>query len=217
MNVKMKRYAKALVAFVLALAMVSEAWGGLSFVSEAETTGTSAQAETGIPADAVAFPEKTKDEWAATTLPDGNNYTVSNEREFVSFARASRVLSFAGKTVYLASDFTYKGSAFAGIGTTSYAFEGTFDGMGHKIANLLVGSAGIFIYTNNATIKNLVIDNATMTGNTYDMKGVLVTKAYGENSLIDGVTIQNTTTMNVKSARCAILVGYAEDKFPIQN
>ena len=217
MNVKMKRYAKALVAFVLSLAMVSEAWGGLSFVSEAETTGTSAQAETGIPADAVAFPEKTKDEWAATTLPDGNNYTVSNEREFVSFARASRVLSFAGKTVYLASDFTYKGSAFAGIGTTSYAFEGTFDGMGHKIANLLVGSAGIFIYTNNATIKNLVIDNATMTGNTYDMKGVLVTKAYGENSLIDGVTIQNTTTMNVKSARCAILVGYAEDKFPIQN
>ena len=49
MNVKMKRYAKALVAFVLALAMVSEAWGGLSFVSEAETseqTEVSAQAET---------------------------------------------------------------------------------------------------------------------------------------------------------------------------
>ena len=206
----MKRYAKALVAFVLALAMVSEAWGGLSFVSEAETTEqteVSAQAETEIPADAVVFPIKSKAEWQETTLPDGDNYTVSNESEFVSFARASRVHTFAGKTVYLAKKFTYAGSTFSGIGSLdNVSFQGTFDGCGNTITNLLVGGAGVFTQTKNATIKNLVLDNATMTSSSQN-RGLVVSKAYGE-TVIENVTVQNSTTATFNHDTNGIIIGY---------
>lgn len=217
MNVKMKRYAKALVAFVLALAMVSETWGGLSFVSEAETSGeVSAVAETGIPADAVAFPEKTKDEWAATTLPDGDEYKLESQKQFISFARASRIHDFSGKTIYLVDGFTYSSGVFGGIGniTDNVSFKGTFDGCGNTITNFEAGSMGMFAQTNGATIKNLVLENATMTSSG-QYRGLVVAKAYG-NTVIDNVVVQNTTA-TFSHSRNGILIGYAAGEATITN
>ena len=50
------------------------------------------------------------------------------------------------------------------------AFYGVFDGAGHKITNLKVSAdtdAGLFGYTVNAEIKNLVIENATVSSSSY--------------------------------------------------
>ena len=56
------------------------------------------------------------------------------------------------------------------IGSDSARFTGTFDGNGHVIKNLTINrpdgqAAGLFGYTNKATIKNLGLENVDVSGN----------------------------------------------------
>ena len=230
MNVKMKRYLKALVAFVLAFAMVSEAWGGISFVSKAETSESevNAVAETVDLTSVPEFPTKLEKEWALEELPTGDSYKLSSEDAFVSFARASRAHTFEGKVVYLNTDVIYTEDAFGGIGdidTKKVSFQGTFDGQNHKISNMVVGSKGIFASIKGATIKNLVIDNATMSESGNARRGLLVSKAYNisgdpnindRSIVIDGITITDSS-MTANHAQSGLIVGYANNTFPIRN
>lgn len=230
MNVKMKRYLKALVAFVLAFAMVSEAWGGISFVSKAETSESevNAVAETVDLTSVPEFPTKSETEWASEELPTGDSYKLSSEDAFVSFARASRAHTFEGKVVYLNTDFTYTKGAFGGIGdidTKKVSFQGTFDGQNHKISNMVVGTKGIFASIKGATIKNLVIDNATMPTSGNAQRGLLVSKAYNisgdpniadRSIVIDGITITDSS-MTANYAQSGLIVGRANNTFPIRN
>ena len=194
----MKRYAKALVAFVLALAMVSETWGGLSFVSKAENGAeVNAVAEDGkIGTKFPSVPSgETWSEYYASYDFSATDYYIENQTDFINFGRATRAGNdFAGKAIHLAQGFTYTSSAFSGIGTLSspaVSFNGTFDGHGNTITGLKIGSSGIFANVNGATIKNLVIDGATMT-TTAENRGLLVSKAYG-NFVIDNVTVTDST------------------------
>lgn len=232
MNVKMKKYLKALVAFVLAFVMVSETWGGISFISKAENGNelsekVEATTEDAVPSDAKEFPSKTQTEWAAATLPDGDVYKLSSEEAFMSFANASRVYNFEGKTVYLNTDISYTGSAFGGIGqvntSTGVSFQGTFDGQEHTISNMVVGGRGIFASIKGATIRNLVIDNATMSSSGDEQRGLLVSRAFqfSQDSvvrpcLIEGITIKNST-MTANYQKSGLLVGMANNTFPIRN
>ncbi len=61
------------------------------------------------------------------------------------------------------------GSGFAGIGTSSKKFIGTYDGNGHTISNLYINRSsssyyGFFRYTNSATISNLGIIEVNISG-----------------------------------------------------
>ena len=74
----------------------------------------------------------------------------------------------------LANDIDMTGRSFVPFGivnnTTAGKFTGTFDGQGHTIKGLKYdvsdkGEVGLFCQTDNATIKNLIIENAYFKGN----------------------------------------------------
>ncbi|MCT7517397.1 GLUG motif-containing protein [Aliarcobacter cryaerophilus] len=61
---------------------------------------------------------------------------------------------------------------FNPIGDSSNSFTGTFDGLGFTISDLYINrptqdNVGLFEYTNNATIKNIGLENVNITGNNY--------------------------------------------------
>ena len=69
----------------------------------------------------------------------------------------------------LTQDINLNNEAWTPIGTSSKPYNGTFDGQGHKISNLFVdgGSSsnqGLFGVTHNGEIKNLVVENAKVSG-----------------------------------------------------
>ena len=61
---------------------------------------------------------------------------------------------------------------FNPIGNSTNKFNGTFDGLGFTISNLYINrpsqyDVGLFGYSNNATIKNIGLNNVDITGNSY--------------------------------------------------
>lgn len=82
--------------------------------------------------------------------------------------------SFYGKTIKLGQNIdlstTYDLYELQPIGSSSCAFEGTFDGNGFTISNLKLtnnpsnSNIGLFGFTKNGAIKNLTINNATVKG-----------------------------------------------------
>ena len=88
--------------------------------------------------------------------------------------------TYSGKTVKLTADIDLKNEAWIPIGGESYidsadnkkktrSFQGIFDGQENTISNLYINmpnswNVGIFGYTTNGEIKNLIIENADVTG-----------------------------------------------------
>ena len=76
--------------------------------------------------------------------------------------------TFAGKTVELAANIDLMGEEWTPIGNETAKFQGTFDGKGYTVSNLVItgnnDNAGFFGFTTNGAIKNLTIDNASVTG-----------------------------------------------------
>lgn len=102
-----------------------------------------------------------------------------------------------GYTVYLTDDIDVSGmDAQLRIGSfqDNNAFTGTFDGQGHKITGLTYTAenntdAGLFAYTNGATIKDLVIENANIKSALRG--GIVVGKA--TNTKIYNVSVRNSS------------------------
>ena len=101
--------------------------------------------------------------------------TVQQLKDFRDAVNAGD--SYAGQTVKLTADLDLNGETWIPIGqegtnvANSNKFEGTFDGSGCVIANFVAqphGSdlyaTGFFGITQNATIKNVILKNATVTG-----------------------------------------------------
>ena len=77
--------------------------------------------------------------------------------------------NFSGKTFSLMTDIDLQGNKWTPIGNSSSAFKGIFDGNNHTISNLVVegGSSsnqGLFGYTTDGEIKNLIVNNAKVSG-----------------------------------------------------
>ena len=76
--------------------------------------------------------------------------------------------TFKGKTIVLHNDINLNNEPWTPIGNSTTHFEGTFDGNGKTIYNLIVNgyenNAGLFGVTSNGEIKNLVIENAKVSG-----------------------------------------------------
>ncbi len=96
---------------------------------------------------------------------------------------------FGGKTVVLEDDVDLTGVVWTPVGTGT-TFRGIFDGQGNTVSNLetsgteCVGLFGSVV----GTIKNIVLDTASITGNHY--VGGIAGYAYGE---ISGCTVKNAT------------------------
>ena len=80
--------------------------------------------------------------------------------------------TYQGVTVYLTEDIdlapTRSETNWTPIGTNEYPFKGTFDGQDHTISNLTItgynSNVGFFGMTTNGEIKNVIFENAKVTG-----------------------------------------------------
>lgn len=106
-----------------------------------------------------------------------NVVVIHNAQEFIQFGvNVNTKETYRRTTVYLDADIDFAGALAGGadfepIGTGLEAnnFQGTFDGQGHVLSNLAVGTKtsnatrqeyyGIFGYSDGATFRNLVIDS----------------------------------------------------------
>lgn len=104
-----------------------------------------------------------------------------------------------GQKIVLVADIDLENAAWTPIGQTGTTqFMGTFDGNGYTISNLNIDSSaqtgahyssGLFGWLNKATVKNLTIKDATVTGN----HNVGVIAGYMETA---GCTISNCHVIN---------------------
>ena len=107
-------------------------------------------------------------------------------------------------------------------------FKGTFDGQGHTIKNLFQGGwdlygfadssdgvyLGLFGFVQDATIRNLVIDNFNF--NCEMTLGTVAGMSSGR-SVYDGITIKNTTVPGSGGWRAGGLIGWAYGNQTISN
>lgn len=121
---------------------------------------------------AVVFDEATKSYTDGVTtleLKDGA-YEIGTVEQLKLFRDAvNEGNSFAKTTVKLTADIDLKNEEWTPIGTSTNAFQGTFDGGGNTVSNLYINQpsqsdVGFFGFTTGGEIKNLVIENADVTG-----------------------------------------------------
>ena len=76
--------------------------------------------------------------------------------------------TFAGKTVELAANIDLMSEEWTPIGNDTNRFQGTFDGKGYTVSNLVITGnnsyVGFFGFTSDGAVKNLTIDNASVSG-----------------------------------------------------
>lgn len=130
--------------------------------------------------------------------------------------------SFSGKTVVLDADIDLNNVEWTPVGQTGATqFQGTFDGQRHTISNLKINNTdedgncatGLFGWLNSATVKNINISGATITGhhNVGTIAGYLET----EGCTIEGCTVENATisctsvNSEANGDKCGGIVGHA--------
>ena len=107
--------------------------------------------------------------FAFTGTGDG---TAANPYVITTAAQLAEMNNNLAACYILGNDIDLANAEWVPIGTYSTApFKGTFDGAGHKIKNLKITRSttdyvGLFSYVNSATIKNIVIENANVSGKT---------------------------------------------------
>ena len=93
---------------------------------------------------------------------------------------------FSNKELIQVADIDLGGHEFPGIGADiNYYFGGTYDGQGYSIKNFTINRpdsttgnyAGVFNYIRGATVKNLTVNDATITG--YSNVGGIAGYVYG--------------------------------------
>ena len=104
---------------------------------------------------------------------------------------------FNGKTFVLKEDIDLDGALWTPIGIDGKMFMGTFDGNGHVIKNITVASegkalAGLFGKVRSATIKDVIVENAEISGH----NSTAVIAAFAECSAIEGCVVKNATVIS---------------------
>ncbi|MEY3367202.1 MAG: hypothetical protein RI973_357 [Bacteroidota bacterium] len=109
------------------------------------------------------------------------------------------------------ADINATGSSFAGIGNATTSFTGSYNGRSFAITNLglnIAGSVvGMFRYVGSgAIIKNLRLDNASITG--LDTTGAFV--GYCDEAILDSLVLNPTSTV-IGNNRVGGIVGQARN------
>lgn len=149
-------------------------------------------------------------------------YTVDDLIAFRNKVNAGT--TYKDYVVRLEADLDLSGISWTPIGRVYtdgsgkfYDFYGTFDGQGHTISNLSVGTDasytdsdghnnGLFGGTRNATVKNLIMENATIKGNYF--VGAVIAHAQASTT-VENVLVKNSNV----TGRCFTggIIGGAED------
>lgn len=141
--------------------------------------------------------------FAGNKLADGV-YIVNGEYEIYNVAGLKWLAeqvnggnTFATKTVKLANNLELNSEEWTPIGNSTNKFQGTFDGQNHVVKNLVVNGGsnsyvGLFGFTTNGEIKNLVVENAKVNG--YLGVGVVAGSPY--TSKYTNITVQGHVEVN---------------------
>ncbi len=147
-------------------------------------------------------------------------WTISNPNQLAGFAKqVSEGKTFAGETVVLANDINLNDKTWTPIGwVTTYkdskSFKGTFDGQGHAINNFRIdyrdyGSGLFFRVDGGATIKNLNVDQAFVTGYVNgNVVGIVAGYAY-QTVTFENITITNSLVSGF--GKVGAIIGMAAD------
>ena len=167
----------------------------------------------------------------------GNEFRLNNTASFVSFAKSvNSGIGYLGTTVFLDSDVDLAGdfsAQFVPIGfyessTIFDYFQGTFDGQGHVISNLVrvfssVPFVGLFGFSQGSVIRNIVMDASCSIGSSltsqYSRVGGIIGECRALNDICDvenvvnmgSVVFQGATT--TKDAHLGGIVGYFSETF----
>ena len=130
--------------------------------------------------------------------------------------------TYAGQTVVLNADIDLQNELWEPIGQTGATqFMGTFEGQNHTISNLTIDntdeggncSTGLFGWLNSATVKNVNVNTAIVTGhhNVGVIAGYLETSGCTiENCHVANATISCTSVNNEANGdKCGGIVGHA--------
>jgi len=97
----------------------------------------------------------------------GDRITINSKSDFNNFVQLSHKPPF-NHDVELNIDLDFSSDVFRPLGTTDAGqcipFSGTFDGRGHSIKNLFVGTelASFFCHLNDAVVKNVVFESSCL-------------------------------------------------------
>lgn len=141
---------------------------------------------------------------------------ISTASDLIKLAtRVNAGNNYSGITVTVTQRIDLKGISFTPIGKSmEYYFSGTFDGGGYLIDNLSVsgtsGAIGLFGYTYNATISNVVVRGSVKGTGSCEYVGGIAGLASGGtfNNCVNIATVENAST-NTTMLETGGIVGYA--------
>lgn len=142
------------------------------------------------------IPTKAISELPANVITQGNG-TVDQPYEIFTKQQLKHIRYNLEAHYKIQDDIDLIGENWLPIGTKEQPFTGTFNGNGYKISNLFIGSndsyIGLLGSISSGIVKDLVIENADISGNEY--LGTLV--GYGTNHYqIENIKLKGT--INVK-------------------
>ncbi len=158
------------------------------------------------------------------TVAEGN-LTISSAAQLAGLAVAvNGGASYSSYTVTLAADLDLSAHYWTPIGTSSNRFQGTFDGGGHVISNMTIGTpsaregtldrGGLFGEILGSTIKNVGMESVAVYLSSAARVGALVGQAYyvAVDALANSISNCYSTgevSCNTAIAHAGGLVGYA--------
>ena len=126
--------------------------------------------------------------------------------------------NFSGKFFKLDNDIDMNGVSFDGIGSFYNYFMGTFDGDGHTISNVTIDRSngsdvvGFFGHISEGTVKNLIIDGASITGKNY-VGGII---GYSYKTTVSNCLVLNTSITVTTGDKCGVY-GYSGGSLTLTN
>lgn len=147
--------------------------------------------------------------FARGTGKEADPYRIATAQQLVAFAASINTdENYQDAYVVLTADISLKGIDWLPSGSNqAYPFSGTFDGGGHTISDMTVGSesdpadyqyVGLFGYANNATIRNVNLTNVSIhnyyTGDGRAYTGVIA-GAVEVSTYIDSCSTQGALTV----------------------
>lgn len=133
--------------------------------------------------------------WEGSGTSENDPYLIIYASQLVKLADSvnSGTKDYSGKYLKLGNDIDMDGIAFDGIGNFTNSFQGTFDGAGKTLSHVTVNRStencvGVFGEVYDGTVKNLILDGASVTG--YIRVGVLV------GNTLNTTTIENCLVLN---------------------
>lgn len=163
------------------------------------------QAQSAAPAAASAATLAANYDWYENAA--GSEYAIATAADLLGFANivngtdGRTADSFAGKTVKLSASIDLSGISWTPVGINGKVFSGTFDGCGETISNVAVVLnsfySGLFGHIKSSgsdtavSIKNLVIDGASIDYASYGGVCAGALAGIAEGAFIEGVSAKN--------------------------